>query len=148
MTNEQPATPPLSPKLNNTNEALQVTPVKSYKLLTTTTQSLEMQNIEDADVSRMSPSLEDAVHALTTLESQQKYNCCAKRKMSDIIDDAKQKRESTRWCPLPVWTVPLGSPRPCVLGRERRDHGTTLSRSHTHSPPRRDQRRALFTCLL
>ena len=30
MTNEQPATPPLSPKLNNTNEKLHVTPVKSY----------------------------------------------------------------------------------------------------------------------
>ena len=98
MTNEQPRTPPLSPKPNNTDEALQVTPVKSHRFITTTSGSLIMQGTEDAHVSRMSPSLEDAVQALTALKSKTQWNCASKRERSGSDDNAKppKKRDTKK----------------------------------------------------
>lgn len=93
MPKERPATPPLSTKLNNTDEAVQVTPFKLFKFIKTTAGSLKMQGTEDADVSRMSPSLEDAVHALTTLKSKPRWNCVSKRQISGSDDDAKPPKK-------------------------------------------------------
>lgn len=93
MTNEESTTPPHSPKTTNIDPALPVTPIKSYNLMTVTEESLEREHIRDAHVSRMSPSIEDAVHALTTLKSEKQWKCGAKRKISGIEDDAKPRKK-------------------------------------------------------
>jgi hypothetical protein len=93
MTNEESTTPPHSPKTTKIDPALQVTPIKSYNLMTVTEESLEREHIRDAHVSRMSPSIEDAVHALTTLKSEKQWKCGAKREISGIEDDAKPRKK-------------------------------------------------------
>ena len=101
MSDEYLVTPPLSPKSINTKGAIHTTPDKPYMPVTVTTETPKMHDIGDGHVLQMSPSLESAVHALTTLKSEQRWSCGVKRKrtISSATEAAKplKKRDMKKW---------------------------------------------------